>query len=392
MIPITSVIRSPSIADLNGMGNNLYNAGNSIKAIETYDSAITLVKTAASSLKSPFKGGEFVEQVKRQVAIFHTQRSQAIQLPPDCYFEGECDVGPRAFYCPIHLNSEALTDESAIFIEAALQFNKGIVLHSSGDLEPAAGAYGQALRSLSRSWSAGLIMKDLWMSSLCHIRTLIHNNLGQIRYTQADDRNALFHFQTALELSREVILGENDQEYWALTTATIYSNVARTKWMMGDSSQEDLMPLFSEVLRLRSLFLPTSHQDVLAAHMNLGFMFYLQNDKKAAMLHLEEYLKVAITTESSLDPIPAVCYMLMMEYEGKDDRLSIELVRSVRALLDTREDFGAVNVEVASLLNYIGTILFHRRELDRAILFYKEELKLEHELAEGNDGISVSVT
>jgi tetratricopeptide (TPR) repeat protein len=47
---------------------------------------------------------------------------------------------------------------------------------------------------------------------------------------------------------------------------------------------------------------------------------------------------------------------------------------------------------VASLLNFIGTLLFHQRELDHALLFFQEELHLEEHLVDKGEDACVSVT
>lgn len=386
--------RSPSIEDLNGLGNTLYGLGNKNEALQTFTSALQLVKangeTSASADVSATReqtcliGGTQYQGLRSHYSLSH-------QYSPDSYFEGECDVGPRPIHSPLHMSCNELPTFDSYIIESILLYNKGIVHHSDGDHESAAESYGQALAALTQNWSPLLIASEAVMSCLSHIRTLVHNNLGQICYLDGDDRSALCHFRTALQLSKQVQIGVEDKE-WTLMIATIGSNLARTQWMTGDVRSEELFEVFQEVLRLRSLWLPKDHPDVLCSHLNLGFILYIRGDKVSAKHHIDQYYQSARRTESPLDPIPALSYILLIDNEEKDDRLAVELVRTVKALLDTREDFGEINVEVASLLNLVGTILFHRRELEEAILFYKEELKLENKLAEDADGISISVT
>jgi len=93
-----------------------------------------------------------------------------------------------------------------------------------------------------------------------------------------------------------------------------------------------------------------------------------------------------------IDPIPALTYLLIIENEDKQDRSSQDLVRGLRALQDKRHKKGPASAEVASVLNFIGTLLFHKSDLDHALLFFQEELRLEQQLIECKNDISVSVT
>lgn len=386
----SSFKRTASIEDLNGLGNIQYGLGNKNEAIMTFTSALQMVKSS-DEISSVLGGNSSSMGAVPPYRGLRSRCSVAHEYAPDSYFEGECDVGPRPIHSPLHMSCNKLRAFDTYIVESILLYNKGTVHHSDGDHESAAEAYGLALSALTKNWSPILIASEAVISCLSHIRTLVHNNLGQIRYLDGDDRSALFHFHTALQLSKQVKIGVEDEE-WTLMIATIGSNLARTQWMTGDFDNEEALHVVQEILRLRSMWLPANHPDVLCSHLNLGFMLYSRGDKPNARLHINEYLNSARQDSSTLDPIPALAYILLIDNEEKDDRLALELVRTVRSLLDTREDFGEINVEVASLLNLVGTILFHRRDLEEAILFYKEELKLENKLAENADGISISVT
>ena len=384
--------RSLSVEHLHGLGNSLYFSGNTSEAIETFDSALLVVKAEGQLRGEPsLNGGDSEPLIQKQSYCGFRSSSADPQHAPDSFLEGECDVGPRTIHSPLHIDYSSLPTPDTSIIEAVLLYNKGIVHHSGGDHESAAEAYGLALAALTKLWSPVLIGSEAVMSCMSHIRALIHNNLGQIRYLDGDDHNTVFHFDTALHLSKQVVHYE-DEEEWTLTVATFASNLARTQWMTGDLYNEGLKHICFEVLRLRSLWLPVEHADIVCAHLNLGFLLYIRDDKQTAKFHLQEYLKYASKDGTNLDRIPAMAYVLLIDNEEKDDRLSLELVRTLRALLETRQELGEVNVEVASLLNYIGTILFHRRQLEEAIVFYTHELELENKLTENTDGLSISVT
>jgi tetratricopeptide (TPR) repeat protein len=93
-----------------------------------------------------------------------------------------------------------------------------------------------------------------------------------------------------------------------------------------------------------------------------------------------------------LDPIPGLIFVLLIKNDDKDDKMSQDLVWGLRTLQDKRQDLGPKNSEVASVLNFIGTLLFHQQELDHALLFFQEELRLEEQFMGSEDDVSVSVT
>jgi tetratricopeptide (TPR) repeat protein len=382
--------RIPSVEHLHGLGNSLYRSGKAEEAIESFDSALLMVKSEGTRWDS--EAAICPASINHKL-LYTSINSYSVTLnhAPDSFFEGECDVGPRPIHSPLHIEYSLLPTPNLSIVMAVLLYNKGVVQHSSGIYEAAADTFGQALAALTKNWSRDLIGSDVVFSCLSHIRALTHNNLGHIRYIEGDDLNAVFHFEAALQLSRYVVHVDDERE-WALTKATFASNFARTKWMTGDVSKMDLLCVFREVLRLRSSWLPVDHPDVVCSHLNLGFYLYASGDKNESKVQIKEYLKYATLADSILDPIPAISYLLLIEHDEKDDHLSIEVVRTVRSLLEAREELGAFNAEVASILNYIGTLLFQGRQLEEAMIFYKHELEIEDKLARTSDGISVSVT
>merc|ERR1711935_1257569 len=62
----------------------------------------------------------------------------------------------------------------------------------------------------------------------------------------------------------------------------------------------------------------------------------------------------------------------------------------LRTLQSKRHDLGLIHSDVASVLNYIGTLLFRRRELDYALCFFAQELRVEEEL-KAQSGIRKSI-
>jgi tetratricopeptide (TPR) repeat protein len=225
---------------------------------------------------------------------------------------------------------------------------------------------------------------------------------------------------------------------YQLEHATILSNWCRVHWMRGGGGGGDMMiqheeenttHLFyaslREILRIRSSLLAWDHPDVAAAHFNLAAAEYARQMTQKALAHLMQYLHVAAhhrsqqqqqqgnnnnhstattaTTSSVvvvLDPMPALIYLLLLQNEDQDDSMSQELVRGLRTLQDKRSSIScstsssssssshsqqqnntAAVADVASVLNFIGTLLFHKQDLEHALLFFQEELRLEEQMA-----------
>jgi len=359
-----------------------------------FDSGLRKLKDKASA--SPAEPlDEYIQQANRRLQRCESQMKPCAIQPPDTYLEGFCDVGPRPIRSPLHLDQGIANEYGLVILEAVLLFNKALAIHSKSDLAAATRAYDEmAIRHAGLCKGAKCTKLKNW---LAHMGMLLHNNKGQIIYCKGDEDGALQEFRSALYWARHAVGVSVDRTTFILHLATCMSNYGRTRWMMG-IIEEETCHVFDQVLRLRASVLDASHPDVVGAHLNIGMLAYARNDKAAALKHLKSYLSVAskepLQSESGvhLDPIPAIAYIILIENEEKDDDLSVELLRTVRALLDKREDYGNEHAEVASLLNYVGTILFHRRELKSALLFYKEELRLEERLGASQPGLSLSIT
>ena len=314
--------------------------------------------------------------------------------PADMYQEDECDVGPRAFRQPLvpeacnTLNASALTD-------AFLLYNEALISHSRLDYVTATRLY----KTIAQIFSAARCTQDNLANlhpRLVHLGMLVNNNLGQISYQDGAEAVALSHFESALVFAKH-IAGKDARKGLQLDTATVLSNWCRVRWMSGDVN-EHVYSALCEVLRIRTSLLERSHIDVASAHYNLGVAEYARRSSDNAVSHLMRYLQVAALRaqqglEADLDPIPALVYLLLIKNEDKeDDSMAQELVRGLTTLQDKRNDLGPQHPEIASVLNFIGTLLFHQRDFDHALLFFQEELRLEETFVAGSDDVSVSVT
>jgi tetratricopeptide (TPR) repeat protein len=369
---------------LNDVGRKLYANGQKDEAIVMFDAAVAVVKSPTApcpALSQHLHWG--CQRINAQ-----TQPNVEFQQhPPDLYLEGECDVGPRPLREPLHLDASSFSQAEEFILEAMLLFNKALVHHCKSELDEAVEHYSTALEILDKNSNAGHT-KDT-KNRATHLGMMIHNNMGQICYIEDED-NSVLHFSAAVCCAKQIYSISQDKED-TLIFGTVLSNYCRSQWIHCNVDTDTYRDM-QNVLDLRSSVLPADHADVACAYYNLGAMAFARDEIHRAKTLLQEYLNISKAEDSQLDPIPAITFILLIENEDKDDKLSLELLRSLNALQEKREEYGATHAEVASLLNYIGTVLFHREELHAAIVFYREELRLEKELIDTKAGISISVT
>jgi tetratricopeptide (TPR) repeat protein len=373
---------------LNDIGQQLFLAGNQKGAKVMFDSAANVLRAPTSmhavALASKLKWGSDTLEQSPEYEHRH---------PPDTFQEDECDVGPRPFLVPISLSIvEAETSDSAI-LEACVIFNKALAHQGHDDPEEALAMYESVARTVADALQYAC---DSSRNLLLELAMLTHNNIGQILYESDEEEDALANFQTSLIYAKQMGVSPDDKDY-RLALSTVLSNWCRIHWMRCEIN-DDVVLALREILCLRVAALGQDHVDVACAHYNLGLGEYARQNYGQALVHLLQYLNFALHSNFNkcnaveLDPIPALIYVLLIKYEDKDDKMAHELVRGLRALQDKRQDLGARNHEVASVLNYVGTLLFHQRELEPAMVFFQEELRMEEELADSEDDVTVSVT
>jgi len=317
----------------------------------------------------------------------------------DMYQEDECDVGPRAFLQPMFPSSDGTNNNNNnVLTEAFILYNEALAQHSRLNLATATRIYNRIAQIFSSYTQDSLV--DLH-PSLIRIGMMVNNNMGQITYNDGAEVLALSHFESALVFAKH-ITSSTASAGIQLDTATVLSNWCRCRWMSGDINASVHRAL-CEVLRIRASLLEQTHVDVASAHYNLGVAEYARHSNDNATRHLMRYLHIAAVRaqqhqqqdlhSQDLDPIPALVYLLLIKNEDKeDDATAQELVRGLRTLQDKRNDLGAHHPEISSVLNFIGTILFHQRDFDHSLLFFQEELSLEEAFITGEDDVSVSVT
>jgi tetratricopeptide (TPR) repeat protein len=314
------------------------------------------------------------------------QGSESQQI--DMYLEDVEDVGPRMFRKAIVVSD---TMDMAL-LQLVICYNKAIIYHATQDLQTASNFYELILSRVNHRFSSagGFPLPQEWL----HLSMCVYNNLGQICYERRVECMAISHFETALKLGRSILA--SDSVNVCLDYADVLSNWCRSKYMDADVCI-NVYAALEEVLSIRMAILSWDHVDVASAHFNLGVAEYLRKNNSKAMSHLLYYLKIASHhasngIESDLDPLVGLVYLLLIKHDDQDDKLSRDLVWGLRSLQEKRSEVGPRHHEVAAVLNYIGTLLFHAKELEHALLFLQEELQVEEHFAEASDRFGVSVT
>lgn len=295
-------------------------------------------------------------------------------LAPDLYEEDECDIGPRMMDSTDldivdRLPSPALQEILIIFRRAALY-------QSGGDFANAKKLYDIVICTLRQTTP---LLQAPPVKDVLDLFIRTHNNYGVISYMEDNEKLASYHFWTAVQCADQ--LAPFAKSY-TLMFATALSNFCRLCWMLGGINEKLYLGI-KKVLELRLSVLAWDHPDVVASRYNLAVAEYARHNSEAAKAQLLQYLaawkhRTMEKRLDDLDPFPAVIYLLLIQNEKNDDIMSMELFRALRTLQDKRHELGPQNIEVAAVLNYTGTLLFHMRDLESALVIFQEELCIEN--------------
>jgi len=356
-----------------------------------------------------------IETMDTANEIAHTlfvPQEQPLGSVPDDLLE-ENDAGPRPFRLPIFPDASTRNTTvtgNLLYTELLMMYNKALVYHFSS----VTGDYGEAMKNyqavdfainklipeliMTASISATATPQVVYYQNLMELRMRVNNNMGQITYMLGLEDTAETHFEAALVFGKEMMVGTEVASSSSkaatverkLATATVLSNWCRVRYMNGDISDEVHTGL-ENVLRIRSAVLGWNHRDVASAHYNLSVAQYALGYSDDAITHLLSYLQVAAyeanqpneqtegaapdantSKQQTLDPIPALIYILLIKHEHKHDEMSQELVRGLRSLQERRADVGNRGADVASVLNFIGSLLFHQQDFEHALFFFQE--------------------
>lgn len=312
-------------------------------------------------------------------------------VQPDFYHEEGVDVGPRCLVEPIQVDRPSSCSAHLDFAEAVSTFNLGLMHHGRQELEDACIFYECVLEYVYATLQS-FCTEEVPSTTVLNLVMRAHNNLGAIAYTSGEEDNARVNFDAALLFARQLLHYEKDQQ---LAIASVASNWCRVHLTRGDMAIDSLFDCMEQVLRLRLENLPSYHVDVAASHFNLATAYHARGQTNEAVHHFREYLSISAhqvqINLNQIDPIPALIYLLLIQFEDKEDTVSQDLARGLRTLQDKRQEQGNTSAEVASVLNYVGTVLFHCHEYENALLFFQEELRIEEGL-DKRDRESLAVT
>jgi len=435
-----------SLAVCLSLGDKFLSKSQFEEAKDVFDSAHRFLTTTPSVALT--SSGNFVDQEFKHndtvsaLSSSSPSPSTSTSIPlthNDTYHEDECDVGPRTF-------NETIVPEDVMglgidVLQLMIAYNQALVYQAKKNYSLASQLYKFITGTIGTYLSTG--NAD---ATLMHLAMRAHNNMGQIEYNEWSEEYDHTEFENALAYARHhynnsQVAGANlpsattSIQINSLTTpadhqleiATVLSNWCRTRWMIGHVD-ENVYAALEDILQIRSTNLGANHPDVAVAHFNLGRAEYSRHSNGKALKHLLQYMRISshrfqqqnikgntdketvgkITdADVELDPIQGLIYVLQIQNEGKDDDVSQDLVWGLRTLQDKRQDLGPIHSDVASVLNFIGTLLFRRRELDYALCFFAQELRVEERLksqsssknsssspssSTANDDVSTSVT
>lgn len=322
------------------------------------------------------------------------------ESPPDIY--QSCDVCPRLLMSPVTttitgqcLMSNSLDLES-LLLEMTIIHNKGLIFQAKGQTLEAVQMYEFVAQA--SQWvfprlggvDASTVQKNSDANNIPLTVAMLAmrscNNIGAVHYASNNTYQAECYFTVATQFARHLVGYSADH---AADYATTLSNLCRVQWKTNNAAT--LLQSLETVLAIRKSSLGTEHPDTAASLFNLAAGLYArghhQDQRQQAINHLEDYLALATSSSSSLDAVPALILLLLIRNEQGTSQLSRELVRGLRTLQENRSklSLGGTTAsgiaEVASVLNFVGTMLFHQQEFEHALVFFLEELRLEDQAA-----------
>lgn len=372
---LKNILCDGSSAALIALGRQLLLFGKCDEAMKMFDASF-------HALTAPMKVDSTLLQILGGQQL--GKGSNVFSSPVDIYCENDSDSGPRPFIEALVPTAET----SREVLHLMICYNKALVHHARAHFLPALQLYNVIIQSITAALANNSLSADM-----CLIAMRVYNNLGQISFIESSEDAALLHFETSVFFARRTDLSSKEE---LLACADILSNWCRAQWMFGDLN-DSVFSSLEEVLRIRSSTLNWDDLDVAGAHFNLALAEYSRGSSEKSRSHFLNYLSVAAEHSKNernqdLDPIPAIVYVLLIANEDKQTKTACDLVWGLRALQQKRQELGRDHAEVASILNFVGTLLFHQQDLEHALVFFQEELRLEEQLVGSSEAVSVSVT
>lgn len=378
------------IRHLNDLASQLFASGLTLESVQILEVALAAIQNPAVYASEAMAQEQVTQarQLLEKSRSIDSQKKHEELLEIDLYQEDECDVGPRTLPTNILLESLEVADVNVI--EIAIVYNKGLVCHLTNKLTQAKEYYQSVLVALRKVVVDPLIVRPSLV--ILELGMRCENNLGVIYYSEGDEELAMASFESSLNFARH--LSTLSKQY-RLEYIDVLSNCCRVAWMQGDIS-DHMVSNLREILQVRILELEPDHPDVAASHFNIAMIEYARQHNDEAMPHILDYLRICSARsqvgKNDMDIIPGLIYLMLIKNHLRSDSISQELLRGLHTLQDKRQDQGTSSSEVASVLNYVGTLLFHQEDFENALLIFQEELRIESSMAHEPDDVSSSVT
>jgi tetratricopeptide (TPR) repeat protein len=305
---------------------------------------------------------------------------------------GDNDGSDKEVYCLDHnilmttITADVVTAQNAIILEAVQIFNNGIVCQMNGDVFMAKQLFEQASYSVRSvlcifTWPPPTVVMELAMRT--------HNNLGLINYVEFKHEISIASFEVAICFAKQLSVLSND---YKLEYATTLSNWCRVACVWGDTS-DSVYEKLRQIVDIRAAILPWDHPDLAIAYYNIAVVEYSRRNNADAVSHIVKYLDIAsyrsdVQKINDLDKMPAIIFHLLIQNESKCDEISRNIVQMLLTLQVKRQNGNCSPLELASILNLIGSLLFKQREFENALVFFCEELKLEEKAYFSEDSLS----
>jgi tetratricopeptide (TPR) repeat protein len=284
-------------------------------------------------------------------------------------------------YCHNHnilmttITADFVTAQNAIILEAIQVFNNGLVHQINGDMFFAKQLFEQASYAVRHvlgifTGSPPTVVMELAMRT--------HNNLGLINYVEFKHEIAIASFEVAICFAKQLAVMSND---YKLEYATTLSNWCRVACVWGDTS-DSVYEKLKQIVDIRVAILPWDHPDLAIAYYNIAVVEYSRRNVSEAVSNILKYLDIAsyrseVQKINDLDKMPAIIFHLLIQNEGKCDDVSRNIVQMLLTLQVKRQNGACTPLELASILNVLGSLLFKQHEYENALVFFREELRIE---------------
>ena len=344
----------------------------------SHDDTVTIREPPATTTAVPWAA------VAQNCQSKHSPSSCVDKVQPCCHMDihGSNEVfvvGAQNFLDQSILMTAITADlfaaQNTIIAEAIHVFNDGLSHQMNGDTFMAKQRFEQASYAVRQVLC---LLPDVSPTVVLELAMRTHNNLGLINYVEYNCEVAIACFEVAVGFAQQLAALSND---YKLEYATTLSNWCRVACIRGDISDSVYLRL-KEIVDIRAALLSWDHPDLAVAYYNIAVVEYSRKNSAEAVSHIVKYLKISSHRSKSLkiddlDKIPAIIFFLLIQNEGKDDEVSRNIVQMLLTLQVKRQSGDCPVVELAAILNVVGSLLFKQREFENALIFFHEELRLE---------------